>query len=257
MSVCCSCRKEVELFELRKDVKKCAQCLCDQVGRSIMDLFKKGLKLIPAPVHVLVAVSGGPSSLVLWDLLSKRLNTTHIGKSAVVRKLSAISTQPLNIPNLIEIPHFSIPDIVSYAKENDYNCVVFGFNVDHISLSNLAAVSCGRPDLSPWLSNDDSENYRPVVVLKPVRKCLESELKFYCDQNKISYDDTPSALYKAFPFENKLLQRIKEEGHNDTSFAVQRMGERLQTMKQSYKCPTCGLPSNIEGPCQMCLKLSD
>ncbi|KAH0786244.1 hypothetical protein GPJ56_009921 [Histomonas meleagridis] len=249
---CCGCKKEATLFELRKGVKKCAECICDQVGRSTMDLLKKGMKLISYPVHILVCVSGGPSSAFVWDLLSKRINTTLKGKSAVIKKLCAISSYDLDIPNLIHIPHFSLTEVVQYAIQNDFNCIVLGDNADHISLATLGAISCGRPDVIHWISTDDTTNYLPVSILRPARQCLESEIKFYCTQNNIKVDCSHSAFQNAFSFEANMLVAVGNDGHGGTPFAIQKMGERLPTIKYDFKCTNCGLPSPDEGICSIC-----
>ena len=257
-NACCACRQEgVEIFELRKGVRKCAKCTIESVGRSIMGLFRKALKHLPAPVHVLVAVSGGCSSVAVWDLLSKRLNTALNGKSAVVKKLQAITSKKddFNIPGIVHIDEYTVPNVVRYAKENDFNCVVLGDNAEHVALASLGAISVGRPDLSSWITNDDEKNFAPLIVIRPARQCLEAELKFYCKENGLNIDDEKSDLQKAFVFEQKMLDNVKVDGHGEAPFAIQKMGEKLPRIYYEFKCPKCGLPSSSNEKCQMCVEI--
>lgn len=255
---CCGCRQEgAEVFELRKDVRKCAKCTVDSVGRSIMGLFRKSLKMVPAPAHVLVAVSGGCSSAAAWDLLSKRLNTALNGKSAVVRKLQAITAcdgEP-SIPGAARIERFTVPEVVRYARENDFNCVVLGDNAERVALASLAAIASGRPDLARCLAGDDDTSFAPVTVIRPVRQCLESELRFYCRENGVECDDALSDLKGAFAFEQSMLERVKEDGHGEAPFAIQKMGEKLPRIEYKCKCAVCGLPAEDSGMCKMCAEI--
>jgi hypothetical protein len=250
---CCSCKEAVTVYELRKGVVKCAKCACNQVGKSFMDLFMKGIKKIPPPVHVLVAVSGGSSSMFAYDILTKRIDTTRTSKSSVVKKISAISTKDLPIEGLIHIDNFTVKAVCDYAKTNGYNCVVLGDNSDFISIYSLGCMSQGRPDLFPWISQNDKENYAPVFVLRPARQCLTKELDFYCRENGIDYDSTPSPLLNAFSDEEKMMENVKNEGNEATPFTVQKMAEKLPRVSHSSKCPICGLPSTRgSDPCQIC-----
>lgn len=255
---CCACHQEKDVFSLRKDVIKCADCWCNQAGRSAMDLFKKALKEIPPPVNVLVSVSGGSSSYFLWTLMKARLNTSLQGKSAVVRKLEAISTENLEIEGLHHIDHFSIPEVVQYAKQNSFNCLVLGDNIDQISLYMLAGISCGTPNVAHLISNDDFLSFSPVAILRPARQLLSTEVEFYCKHNSVPYNNQPTSFQKVFHYEKKMLQSIVDEGHGGTPFAIQKMAERLQLMKQESHCPSCGLPSDSPDiKCPICLYVEE
>lgn len=256
LNTCIACHQEKPCFNLRKGVVKCADCICDQIGKSTMDLFRKGTKAIPNPVHVLVPISGGASSLFLWDLLQKRLGPYMNGKSSVVRKLEAISSCDLNNIKsnytINKIPKFTMQAAVEFAKNNDFNCIVLGDNTEHTTLAHLATLSCGRPDLSHWYSTDDFTNYSPVAVLRPVRQCLLREIQFYCRQNKIEYDTDLSPLEKAFPYEIKLIDSVLADGNGAMPFAVQKLGEKLPPFPQKGKCPICNLPSPDNEICAFC-----
>ncbi|KAK8894747.1 hypothetical protein M9Y10_023184 [Tritrichomonas musculus] len=253
---CIGCHQEKICYSLRKGVIKCADCICDQVGKSTMDLFRKATRTIPNPVHVLVSISGGASSLFLWDLFKKRLGPYLNGKSAVVRKLEGISS--LDIPNenseyvINKIPEFTISAVIEYAKTHDFNCVVLGDNTDHATLANFATLSCGRPDLAHWYSTDDSTNYIPVTVSRPVRQCLLRELQFYCKQNNIKYDASLSKMEKAFPHEIDLINHVLADENGAMPFAVQKLGEKLPPFPQAGKCPICNLPSPDNEICSVC-----
>ena len=250
---CCSCKEETTVYTLRKGVTKCAKCVCDQVGKNFMDLFRKGISKIPPPVHVLVAVSGGPSSRFAYDILTKRIDTTRTSKSSIVKKISAISSNDLPIEGLLHIDNFTVKNVCDFAKENDFNCVVLGDNSDFISIFALGCLSQGRPDLFPWISQNDEKNYSPVFVLRPARQCLTKELEFYCTQNGIEYDSTPSPVYRAFSFEEKMMENVEKEGNEAAPFAIQKMAEKLPRVQCSSKCPVCGLPARKgTEPCQIC-----
>ncbi|OHT01485.1 hypothetical protein TRFO_31670 [Tritrichomonas foetus] len=253
LQTCCSCHTEKECFCLRKGVIRCADCVCDQVGRSTMDLFRKSLKNIPCPVHVLVAVSGGSSSMFAYDILKKRLTPNMKGKTTIVRKLEAVSSNPnLDIENLNIIPEFSIMAVIEYAKSHDFNCVVLADNVDRVSLGNVSVIGCGRPDLAHWISGDDFKNYPPITLLRPVRTCLASEVRFYCSHLSIKTDDSPSPFQKAFSHESKMLQGILDDGNGGIQFSVQKLGEKLPPFEQEGKCPNCGLPAPDNEICAFC-----
>lgn len=255
-ATCIACHQEKTCFSLRKGVVKCADCICDQIGRSTMDLFRKATKTIPNPVHVLVCISGGASSLYLWDLFKKRLAPYMNGKTSVVRKLEAISTKDLTDFDenftLHKIPKFTIPAVTDFAKNNDFNCIVLGDNTDHITLTHFATLSCGRPDLAHWYSTDDSTNYSPIAVLRPVRQCLLREIQFYCKQKQIKYDSSLSPLEKTFKYETDLINSVLSDDNGGMPFAVQKLGEKLPPFLQNKKCPICHLPSLNDEICSFC-----
>ena len=233
---CCSCHEEKSLYNLRKGVNKCSKCICDQIGRSVMDTFRKALKGIPPPVNVLVCVSGGPNSMFAYHILKSRLNLGFTGKSAVVKRLEAISSRELPIENLNVIHKFGVKEVVEFAKENGFNCVVLGDCVDRVSLGVFGVLSQGRTDLFPWVSGDDLQNYMPIAVLRPVRQCLAIETMFYCRENGIEVIEELSPFQKAFEIETKMIKRIGEEGSEATPFAVQKMAERLASHKSNAFC---------------------
>lgn len=220
------------------------------------EFISNGTKLIPKPVHVLVSISGGYSSLFLWDLFQKRLQPSLNGKTAVVRKLEAISDQDLenfefNYP-YHKITKFSIQNVIKFAKENDFNCVVFGDNVDHVTLLNIASLSCGRPDLEHWYSVDDFTNYRPISVLRPVRESLSCEIQFYCVKNNIKFDKAISVFEKAFKHELKMIQDVVNDDNGCVPFAVLKFAEKLPSFEYKFNCSNCGLPAPEEGICSFC-----
>ncbi|OHT07312.1 hypothetical protein TRFO_24575 [Tritrichomonas foetus] len=258
-TICVACHKNKDCISIRKGVIKCPDCICDQVGRSTMDLFRKGTRLISSPVNVLVALSGGVSSMFVWDLFQKRLAPSLHGKTAVVRKLEAITSkfetvQKLsNIPKLHSLEKFTISSVIEFAKQNDFNCVVLGDNVDRVSLANIATLSCGRPDLARYTSTDDFQNYMPIVLLRPARQCLRAELEFCCRQNNVSFDEeTTSPFELAFTHEAKMIQNVIADGNGAIPFAIQKMGEKLPPYEQQGKCPSCGLPGPDNEICAFC-----
>jgi hypothetical protein len=250
---CCACHEEKPVFVLRHGVVKCGSCICQQIGRSTMDLFRKGIRPIPAPVHILVAVSDDPSSNFLFHLLHSRLNTSLTSKSAVCRKLEAISG--VSRPNGNYIEKFTLPAITQWAKEHDFNCVVLGDDASHIALASLAAISCGRTDLLHSISTDDTENYG-ITVLRPVRQCLRAETRFYCQTESLNFSEAPSLLERAFSHEAGLLEAVLADGHGGTPFAVQKLAERVTAPTATSKCPECGLPSKSGDPCGICVALA-
>lgn len=258
-ATCIACHQEKICFSLRKGVIKCADCICGQIGKSTMELFRKATRTIPNPVHVLVCISGGASSLFLWDLLKKRLGPYMNGKTSVVRKLEAISS--IDLPDfnsdykLHKIPEFTIPEVIEFAKNNDFNCVVLGDNTNHITLAHFGALSCGRPDLALWYSTDDFTNYSPIAVLRPVRQCLLREIQFYCKQNQIKYDTSLSPLEKAFTYETQMINHVIADDNGAIPFAVQKLGEKLPPFPQKGKCPICHLPCPNNEICQFCSKI--
>ena len=254
---CCSCKETTTVYSFRKGVYKCSKCVCDQIGKSFMDLFRKAIIQIPPPVHVLVAISGGPSSMFAYDLLTTRIDVTRTSKTSFVKKIGAVSTKELPIEGLLHIDEFTIKNVCECAKENGYNCVVLGDNSNYISLHALGCLSQGRPDLFPVISQNDFVNYAPVAVLRPARQALTAETEFYCNTKGITYDKSLSPLQKTFEIENVMLQNVADAGNEATSFAVQKMAEKLPKVEYTKKCPVCGLPTNVEdGPCQVCSAVS-
>ena len=239
-SICCGCHQAKELFTLRQGVSKCSDCICNQIGRSTMDLFRKGLKSVPAPVHVLVVVTGDSSSTFLYDLLKARLNTSLQGRSAVVRQLECLRQDKL-----------SLTDAVNEAKSRGLNCVVLGDDVSTVALATLAAFSSGLPDRARIASTDDFDNYG-VAVLRPVRQCLVEETEFYCRQHGLEFDNTTRTLDRAFSHEQRLLDAVLREGNGGVPFAVQKLAERLTPVVSEHKCPLCGLPNKDDQVCEIC-----
>ena len=256
---CVGCHEEKETFTLRKGVTKCSQCISDQIGRSLMDLFRKGIKNIPPPVNVLISISGGSNSYFTYHLLKNRLNLNFSGKSAVVKKLEPISTFDLPIENLHKISNFNIKNLVEYAKINDFNCIILGDNVERISLSAMAVLSQGRPDLFHFISTNDHETYLPIHILRPNRQSLNLETEFYCKLNNLNINIEKSLFQKTFDIEWKMLLRIGEEGSESTPFAVQKMAERLPYYKYNNFCNQCGLPlkNNKTNICEICNSLNN
>ena len=249
---CCSCKETTTVYSFRKGVYNCSKCICDQIGKSFMDLFRKAITKIQPPVHVLVAVSGGSSSMFAYDILNSRIDVTRTSKTSFVKKIGSVSTKDLPIEGLLHIDQFTIKNVCECAKENGYNCVVLGDNATFISLHALGCLSQGRPDLFPIISQNDFVNYEPIAVLRPARQALPAETEFYCNYKGIAFDKTPSPLQKTFEVENVMLQNVAETGNEATPFAVQKMAEKLPLVEYTKKCPICGLPSNTDGPCQVC-----
>lgn len=208
-----------------------------------MDLFRKGIKPIASPVHVLVAVSGDSSSTFLAHILKTRVCLSLQGKSAVVKKLEIVTPD--------KVTPFTLPNITKYATENDFNCVAVGDDAATVSLATMAAISCGRPDVVRWISGDDFENYS-VAVIRPVRQSLPEETTFYCEKNNLEFDNKQRVLDRAFPHEKKLLDTVVADGHGATPFAVQKLAERLVVSHHEFKCPGCGLPSASDEICTIC-----
>ena len=209
-----------------------------------MDLFRKGLKNVPAPVHVLVVVTGDCSSVFASDLLRKRLNTSLQGKSAVVRKLDTVRKDSFE-------GEFTLPNIVKYARENDFNCIVLCDDASTVSLGTLAVISCGRPDLMHSLSCDDYKTYG-MGVLRPVRQCLVEETEFYCRHHGLAFDNGYRTLDSVFIHEKRMIEEILEDGHGDTVFAIQKLSERMPESSKQRKCPKCGLPYDQGDECALC-----
>lgn len=269
LTECCSCHQPKECFSLRQGVSRCADCICEKAGSSLMDLFKKGIKSISCGyIHVLVAISGGFSSMFALDVLAKHLIPNMNGKTTIVKKLEAITSVPnfdlkskfSQSPdsdltqNVVvhEIPDFKITAIAEFAKSNDFNCIILADNVDRISLANLAVLSCGRPDFACWISSNDFTNFSPVSILRPVRQILSTEAAFYCKHKKIEVDDSDSKLKMAFSNEGNMLKEIVDDGNKSISFAVQKLGEKLVPFNQPGKCPSCGLPGPNNEICAFC-----
>lgn len=250
---CCGCKEVKPVYTLRYTVAKCAECQCNQAGISFMNLFKKAITKITPPVHVLVAVSGGPSSTFAFNTLTTRIDVTRTSKTSFVKKIEAISTEDLPIPNLHRIEKFTVKNVADYAREHGFNCVVLGDNTDFITLKSLGCLSQGRPDLFYWISTDDFENYPGVAVLRPARQLLTAETEFVCNYRQLQFSKELSKLQKAFAVEQKMLQTVLADGNDATTFAVQKMAEKLPTAPLPFKCPSCGLPSDKENePCEVC-----
>ncbi|EAY18842.1 hypothetical protein TVAG_294940 [Trichomonas vaginalis G3] len=250
---CCGCKETKTVYTLRKGVTKCAECQCNQAGISFMNLFKKAIVKIPPPVHVLVAVSGGPSSMFAYNTLTTRIDVTRTSKTSFVKKIEAISTEDLQIPNLHHIDKFTVKNVADYAREHDFNCVVLGDNTDFIALKSMGCLSQGRPDLFYWISTDDFENYPGIPILRPARQILTAETEFICKHRGLEYKKDLSKLQKAFIVEERMIDTIIADGNEATTFAVQKMAERLPVPTLPFKCPQCGLPFDKEGcPCEIC-----
>jgi hypothetical protein len=220
-----------------------------------MDLFRKGIKQIPAPVHVLVICTGDASSVFVSHLLKTRLKFDREGKSAVVKKVEAISDIPIpGVENQIE--SLTMPTVADFALKNGFNCCVLGYDASALALISLGAVSCGRVDLLRWLTGDDFDTFHGLAVLRPARHCLAEEAKFYCEFHELEFSSSASAYERAFQHEQNMLDEIMKDGHGATPFAIQKLGERLPVMAMNYKCDMCGLGSMGEGTCEICRVLS-
>ena len=249
--ICSGCHKENDLITFRKGVFKCAECSCDQAGRSIMILFRKCIADIQPPVHVLVALSGGPSSSLIWHLLSTRINTNNSGKAAVIKRVEAITDKNIEGERINHIEQFSIKNAAQYAKDNDFNVLVLGDNIDYIAIESLGFLSLGRPDLLPWISGDESKLFSPILISRPARQVLRTEAQFFCDHKQIQYEPLPSLPQSFFPLEESMLNHVVDEGHGATPFAIQKLCERLPIEERTQKCEICGFPI-INSECEYC-----
>jgi hypothetical protein len=247
--VCCGCHEERDIFVLRQGVRKCAECICTQIGRSTMDLFRKGIKPIPSPVHILVHVSGDASSVFLFHLVRARLTVTLQGKSAVIRKIEGISGTPQ--PDCHLIDRDTLPAITQWARDNGFHCVLEAGDASHIAVATLAAVTTGRTDLAHLLATDDFVNYA-VPVLRPIRQCLAAETEFYCRHHALAFSEEPMVFERAFAHEKKMLEEVLADGHGATPFAVQKLAERISGGTGDEKCTECGLPVIAAGICEIC-----
>lgn len=251
---CCACKETKTVYSLRNSSVKCADCLCKQAGVSFMNLFKKAIVKITPPVHVLVAVSGGASSMFAYNLLTTRIDVTRTSKTSFVKKIEAISTEDLPIPNLNRTEKFTIKNVADFARDHGFNCVVLGDNTDFITLKSLGCLSQGRTDLFYWISTDDFENYPGIAILRPARQILAAETEFFCKHRNIPFKTDLSPILKAFVVEQHMITTVLADGNDTTTFAVQKMAEKLPVAPLSYKCPSCGLPSDKENsPCEICI----
>jgi hypothetical protein len=248
---CCGCHEPKEVFTLRKGVTKCAECICNQIGRSTMDLFRKAIKSIPPPIHVLLVCTGDPSSTFVNHLLKTRLKLGFEGKSAVVKKIQSISSNPR--PGIeLQLPQLTPRSIANFARNNGFNCIILGDDASRVALASLGAVSCGRPDLLHWLSTDDFESFPDVAILRPVRQCLSEETRFYCRFHGLEFEEEIDGFERGFVHEKKMLDDVVGDGHGAAAFAVQKLAMRLPGMAMAGKCGECGLPVEGEGLCEMC-----
>lgn len=252
-SICISCHAEKICYSLRTGVLKCADCISDQVGKSVTDLFRKSLSFLPKPAHVLISLSNGSSSQFVWDIFQKKIKPSIQGKTAIVKKLECLSTYDFSASfNSNKISKYSTMNVINYANENNFNCVIFCDSADHVTLANIAALACGRPDLEHWYSTDDFTNFSPIVVLRPARQCLKKELQFYCRKHGIQFDDSLSPFERAFSEEQRMIQDVVKNANGAMPFSVQKFGEHLPTFQQNSRCPVCGLPAPNDEICQMC-----
>ena len=151
-----------------------------------------------------------------------------------------------------KIPQFTIQAVVDFANSHDFNCIILGDNVNHIALANLAALQCGRPELSCYISADNYQTYQPISIVRPARETLQTETEFYCKHKKIPYDESISPFYKAFSVEFSMLNDIQKDSNAGIAFTVQRLGEKLPPLSYPGKCTSCGLPSPTDGICDYC-----
>lgn len=258
LGVCCSCKKECEVYCLRKRVLKCKDCYCKQFGVTAMDYFLKSISSLSRPVNVLVCVSGGPSSTFIFYLLKSRIKTDTPKSTAKVTKIEAISTEDLEIENLHKIDDFSVKNVAEYAKKNGFNCIVLGDNAETIALTSLGAISRGRPDIFKYISTNDSENYDSVIS-RPVRGILKHETEFYCKAFGLIYVEKPSKLQRAFNLEQKMLHNIMKYGNESVAFTMQSLSERIEPLSNlPCRCPSCNLPSREANQmCDMCSYLKN
>ncbi|EAY10960.1 hypothetical protein TVAG_446620 [Trichomonas vaginalis G3] len=253
--ICPGCKQEKELFALRKCTPKCDNCTCEQIGKQYMNIFRKStMELKRHTLNILVAVSGGPCSMFAYTILTERVDTKRPGKSSAIRKIEPISTKQLDLPNLHHIDKFTVKNVVDYAENHDFNCVVFGDSMDFITLKILGYISLGRPDLIPYIAGNDFTTYKNVAILRPARTLLTSELKFWCDTHHVATTNEKSLLQKEFEVEKHMLDNIIADGNDTTVHSVQSMGEKMPQTKYTEKCPICGLPAETsESPCAICL----
>jgi hypothetical protein len=165
--------------------------------------------------------------------------------------VEAVSNKP--IPGVEhQIESLALPAVADFALKTGFNCCVLGDDVSTIALASLGVVACGRADMLPWLSGDDSENFHGLTILRPVRQCLAEEAKFYCEFHGLEFASEALPCQKAFRHEQVMLDAIMRDGHGGTPFAIQKFGERLPVMNMHSKCNVCGLPAMSEGACDVC-----
>jgi hypothetical protein len=208
-----------------------------------MDLFRKGIRAIPAPVHVLVALTDTPSSVFLYHLLQSRLNTSLTGQTAVCRKLEAVRP--------VDLEHFTLLTITQWAKGHDFNCVVLADDANQIALASFAVISCGRTDLLHRISTDDPDHFG-IAVLRPVRQCLKIETQLYCDTENLTFCREDSIFERAFKHEKAMIDAVLADGHGGTPFAIQKMAERVTPSVSQFNCPECGFPAKSSDVCEIC-----
>lgn len=242
VGTCVGCKEEREVVEFRAGTVKCGDCLCEQLGRSLMDCVRKGLAGVEGPVHILVANSGGAGSGFASDLIRRRVRLDGRNQKGAIKRIDDF-----------HMDDFSLPGLVAHAQANGYNCVILGETADFIAANAVAHIASGRVETLPYIAADDKTSYAPVVLLRPARQCLHAEAEFYCTHRQVQFDNCPSPIQTAFPEEFNITRHLLAEGQGGTPFAVQRMCEKLPRIQLPCVCPICRLPaSNGDAPCIFC-----
>lgn len=125
---CFKCKGAVAVVASREGAKKsyCVECLVDVVTRSVRDCFFRNCRVPPSPVPVVLAVSGGYSSMAMMEALGvlRVQNMQRGGAGRIV-----FDFHVLHLAEVEEVPVDAAPSLLSTSP------TLLGATKDIISLA--------------------------------------------------------------------------------------------------------------------------
>ncbi len=284
---CIRCGRKRDVYLKSYNAHLCRDCLilcCQNRVRNTIDKFK----MCNPKENILVAVSGGKDSLVLWDILNELGYNTfgiHIdlgieGYSPLSKKLVMEFAEKRNLPykvlDIREVLGLGIKEIVSVLKRpacricglikrylinveaSEFDCVATGHNLDDEAGALLG-------NILNWQEGFLSRQY-PVLEkegklkkkIKPLCFNLEEEIRYYADFRGIEYVKEPCPLSKkaTSSFYKEVVNSIERKmPATKIRFYKEFIKKRYFKEEETdlFPCEVCGFPTTnkICGFCRL------
>ncbi len=274
---CVRCGKKAEIVVRRHRAKFCKECFNVYFERQVERAIEE-FEMFSKNERILIAVSGGKDSMVLWHVLAKlgyNVTALHINLGierysndslSVVLKMKDMVGGNLIVHDLKKAHGASLPEIVRKHKnripcslcgtikryllnriaiEQDFDCVVTGHTLDDCCAFLMASV----------LSWDVEQMVRQDVVLpaenrlkrkaKPLCRLTDEECGIYAELNNIEYTHA-KCPYSKNAIQNKFKEFFNEMEKKNPSIKQQfyfgflrRMKPLLEKKKHDVELVNC------------------